>query len=439
MVFPRISLGSVRLRCATVRRDECVILCAMTDDWKITRWRSGHPVVVVDDACVCFNEWNRQQVDECFDKLPKKYYGVEHRECGGMARSLTHKVQFAHGDAYAIALVSDTLQATDVGQKFEKIRDEYPELRERSLTLKSYLKELSDKHKFSFVVLDDTTKRVFAAATQYSAPLSFGHSKDGMLILFCGSGGTSVATHWPLNEQEVTQCAQQGAAARRRSVDMKERGGGVGTDGRRKSVDGRRSVDGKPTQGAVFTSEVGWVDPGATVPVDFDHNKIILTHLPVGRFVYGHGYLQPYEFTSFWSSAKSNRAGMPERAFHSGNDYIKESPNGSRRSSFDTTREETVSRRSSMDERRHKWEVTDAKCDKASSWRRSATEADASTPLPPRSPIKPPPPEVQASMENLSIDANTDKTEKKTSIGKKIRRNLSMERLKDAFRRGGKK
>ena len=69
---------------------------------------------------------------------------------------------------------------------------------------------MSDKHKFSFVVLDDTTKRVFAAATQYSAPLSFGHSKDGMLILFCGSGGTSVATHWPLNEQEVTQCAQQG-------------------------------------------------------------------------------------------------------------------------------------------------------------------------------------------------------------------------------------
>jgi len=377
-------------------------------------------------------------VDECFDKLPKKYYGVEHRGCGGMARSLTHKVQFACGDAYAMTLVSDTLNAADIGQKFEKIRDEYPELRERSLTLKSYLKELSDKHKFSFVVLDDTTKRVFAAATQYSAPLSFGHSKDGMLILFCGSGGTSVATHWPLNEQEVTQCAQQGEAARRRSVDIKDREG-VSTDGRRKSVDGRRSVDGKPTQGAVFTSEVGWVDPGATVPVDFDHNKIILTHLPVGRFVYGHGYLQPYEFTSFWSSARSNRAGMPERAFHSGNDYTKESPNGSRRGSFDINREETGSRRSSIDERRHKWEITDAKCDKASNWRRPASEADASTPLPPRSPIKPPPPEVKASMENLSIDGNTDKTEKKTSIGKKIRRNLSMERLKDAFRRGGKK
>ena len=377
-------------------------------------------------------------MDKCFEKLPKEYYKVETRACGGMARATTHKVQYSEGDAYALALVSDTLNADDVGKQFVKIREENSDLKERSLALKALLKTLSGTHKFSFVLIDDSTKRVFAAATQYSAPLSFGHNKEGMLILFCGAGGLSVATHWPLNEQEVTQCAQQGEAARRRSVDIKDREG-VSTDGRRKSVDGRRSVDGKPTQGAVFTSEVGWVDPGATVPVDFDHNKIILTHLPVGRFVYGHGYLQPYEFTSFWSSARSNRAGMPERAFHSGNDYTKESPNGSRRGSFDINREETGSRRSSIDERRHKWEITDAKCDKASNWRRPASEADASTPLPPRSPIKPPPPEVKASMENLSIDGNTDKTEKKTSIGKKIRRNLSMERLKDAFRRGGKK
>ena len=34
-----------------------------------------------------------------------------------------------------------------------------------------------------------------------------------------------------------------------------------------------------------------------------------LTHLPAGRFVYGRRYLQPFEFSAFWHSAETNRAG----------------------------------------------------------------------------------------------------------------------------------
>ena len=34
-----------------------------------------------------------------------------------------------------------------------------------------------------------------------------------------------------------------------------------------------------------------------------------LAHLPAGRFVYGRRYLQPFEFSAFWHSAETNRAG----------------------------------------------------------------------------------------------------------------------------------
>ncbi|OUS47943.1 hypothetical protein BE221DRAFT_190274, partial [Ostreococcus tauri] len=383
----------------------------------------------------------RTRVKECFEKLPSEYYRVESRTCGGLARCLTHEVKFVNGETYELALVSATLEAEAVGRKFEEIREQNVDLKERSLALKAWLKDLSEEHKFSFVVIDDTTKRVFAAATQFSAPLSFGHSKDGMLLIFCGAGGRSVATHWPLNESEVTQCARQGAAARRRSIELSGRtnqrrsvdggsrrsvdGGRRSVDGGRRSIDGgRRSVDAK----AVFTSEVGWVDPGATVPLEFNPTRITLTHLPVGRFVYGHAYLQPYEFTSFWSSAQSNRAGMPERAFHSGNDWAKES-DGSRRESFDAGG--PGSRRSSMDERRAKWEHTNAKCDTETTWKRAAPTEKSPAPLPPRSPTKER--AIEASLETLSVDASGKKTTKKTSLGTRIRRNLSLERLKDAL------
>jgi hypothetical protein len=45
-----------------------------------------------------------------------------------------------------------------------------------------------------------------------------------------------------------------------------------------------------------------------------------LQHLPAGRFVYGRKHLQPFEFSAFWGSAESTRAGaraasVPEAPF----------------------------------------------------------------------------------------------------------------------------
>jgi hypothetical protein len=40
---------------------------------------------------------------------------------------------------------------------------------------------------------------------------------------------------------------------------------------------------------------------------------IALTPLPSGRFVFGHRYVKPIEFTSFWATAASNRAAAPAR------------------------------------------------------------------------------------------------------------------------------
>ena len=52
----------------------------------------------------------------------------------------------------------------------------------------------------------------------------------------------------------------------------------------------------------------------AAPPMSTD--AIPITHLPSGRFVCGHKYLQPFEFTRrFWSSSSNNRSGVPERRF----------------------------------------------------------------------------------------------------------------------------
>ena len=39
------------------------------------------------------------------------------------------------------------------------------------------------------------------------------------------------------------------------------------------------------------------------------HAGVHLAHLPAGRFVYGHSYLKPFEFTQLWESASGNRSG----------------------------------------------------------------------------------------------------------------------------------
>jgi len=39
------------------------------------------------------------------------------------------------------------------------------------------------------------------------------------------------------------------------------------------------------------------------------HHGVKLAHLPAGRFIYGHSFLKPFEFTSMWASAEANRGG----------------------------------------------------------------------------------------------------------------------------------
>lgn len=74
---------------------------------------------------------------------------------------MMYKVKFVSGNLYELVLVSDMFGVEEVGKKFEVIREEYADLRERSLALKAYLKELSGKYKFLFVVIDDMMKCVF--------------------------------------------------------------------------------------------------------------------------------------------------------------------------------------------------------------------------------------------------------------------------------------
>ena len=167
------------------------------------------------------------------------------------------------------------MTAEELGKRFEEMRGANDDLKERSLAFKSYLKEASDRHRFSFVVIDDSTKRVFAAATKFSAPLSFGHSKDGTLVLFCGAGGTAVATHWPLNEREVRQCAEQGAAARRRSLDVRERR----TAGRTERDDVEASI----VEASIAEEGASIVEEGASIVEEGARTAVEETRTPCSR------------------------------------------------------------------------------------------------------------------------------------------------------------
>ena len=49
-----------------------------------------------------------------------------------------------------------------------------------------------------------------------------------------------------------------------------------------------------------------------------------LTPLPSGRFIFGHRYVKPIEFTQFWSTARGNRAAAPARKARRSVDAIPE-------------------------------------------------------------------------------------------------------------------
>ena len=103
--------------------------------------------------------------------------------------------------------------------------------------------------------------------------------------------------------------------------------------------------------------------PGAKTLVG-RRGAVELAHLPAGRFVYGHSYLKPFEFTTLWASAKANRSGSAPRA-------------------VDGSPELEKPKFSPEDGRRWRWEKTGSRAEQASSWRRkepAAVEASATFP-----------------------------------------------------------
>ena len=88
--------------------------------------------------------------------------------------------------------------------------------------------------------------------------------------------------------------------------------------------------------------------PGAKTLVG-RRGAVELAHLSAGRFVYGHSYLKPFEFTSLWASAKGNRSGSAPRAVHRSPELEKP-------------------KLSPEDGRRWRWEKTGSRAEQATSW-----------------------------------------------------------------------
>ena len=291
-----------------------------------------------------------------------------------------------------------------LADKFFHVRDKHSDLRQRAVSLKETCKELGTQHKFSFIVLDCVARRVFCAATEHSAPLSFGHGTDGTLVAFCSRIGNKSPSRWPLNGDQSSTSIRVNAT-HRHSQDVRGMGAIQASSQRRASTDpraqdqkfthkpsdpmtSRQSMDesrpynwGKESSGAASGGGSGGDAIKVAAP-PMSSDAIPITHLPSGRFVYGHKYLQPFEFTSFWSSSSNNRSGVPERRFDAhefqGNqrlmneDTFVVSKSGERKSIDELRCPNEIPRRSLEEHRSRKWATGDHVSDKVDNWRRKS-------------------------------------------------------------------
>jgi hypothetical protein len=310
-------------------------------------------------------------------------------------------VQHAEYHDAAFLLHSDSLKVDVLADKFFHVRDKHSDLRQRAVSLKEMCKELGTQHKFSFIVLDCVTRRVFCAATEHSAPLSFGHGTDGTLVAFCSRIGNKSPSRWPLNGDQGSRVTH------RHSQDVRGMGAIQAISQRRASTDprsqdqkfthkpsdpmtSRQSMDeARPYNWGKEGSAAGGEDAAIKVsapPMSLD--AIPITHLPSGRFVYGHKYLQPFEFTSFWSSSSNNRSGVPERRFDAhefqenqrlmNEDNFVVSKSGERKSIDELRCPNEIPRRSLEEHRSRKWATGDHVSDKVDNWRRKSDVVESS-------------------------------------------------------------
>ena len=239
------------------------------------------------------------------------------------------------------------VRASDVADAFRDACDAHAEEpRLRALALKRHLCGMSEKGSaFSFVLLDARTARVFAATTfALSSPVAAGHAADGTLLVTCTRSGAKAATAWPPRwapgEQRrvASRIASDASDASRTRANLLgasppsatcqtwvssellskpleaplEASLGAPATPEREPLSGRPSSPASTERSRSRSPGASSTHSTGTEASEAAYQAAVTTrlqHLPAGRFVYGRKHLQPFEFSAFWGSAESTRAG----------------------------------------------------------------------------------------------------------------------------------
>ena len=355
--------------------------------------------------------------------MPPRYRVVEH-VCGAVAylgegtpspdAKPAHAPQVLKNDECLVVLVSPDLAAKAVVEAFKAACYAQEEPRARAVALKHTLRDMSSNYRFSFVLVDLNTARVWAASTAMSSPVATGHAADGTLLVTCTRSGARAATAWP------PQWAQPPMGHRSSPTQSTDRHAGnssnrtnawvdvtkpnrhkktpsfgqsppskfgmssfehvsnmpvtperearptspTGTERSRSRSPGASSTHSTGTEASEARSEAAYLGSVTTK----------LQHLPAGRFVYGRRHLQPFEFSAFWGSAESTRAGA--RATSSPN--ADEKPGGGvgdARRGRDSPPQDNI-----LQTGRARFSDTGSQGDAVSSWRKKPPVSPASVP-----------------------------------------------------------
>jgi hypothetical protein len=145
-----------------------------------------------------------------------------------------------------------------------------------------------------------------------------------------------------------------------------------------------------------------------------ESQALTLAHLPAGRFVYGHGYLKPFEFTDMWASALTNRAGVAAaRVFGS-----TRSPSAAR-ASPDAPPADDHAPLSMEEKKKWRWESTGSRAEQAKTWissRKPVSETTVSASKTVSAPSTPPRTKTSKTSQSLSPAAPAFVAAKKAKI-----------------------